>query len=103
MALILGKLKCYFCDGKDGLLYSVCDYGIYGEVGKRIHFHRECLQMIECEPEKFGHKMTDRALYINELMEQCIKRCNVHIAERFQKKVDSLHQAHFERMIPPKA
>ena len=102
MAIILGKIKCWFCDEKAGLIYSVQDYGIYGEVGKRVFYHPECLEMVEMEPEKFGHKWADKAIQINELCKQNRGRCNVQIVEKYKKKIDKLHQNHFERMMPKK-
>ena len=76
MAFIIGKIKCYFCGSKDGLFQSVCKHGIYGNVGKRFFYHQECLEMIETEPEKFGHIMADRAIIINDLKKECIKNNN---------------------------
>lgn len=102
MAYIFGKIKCYFCGNKNGVIHSVCDYGIYGEVGKRIFYHPECINMVEKDPEKFGHKMMDKALNIYDLREQNIKNCNNTLVERFNKKVEKLHQNHFERMMPRK-
>jgi len=102
MAWTIGKLKCYFCKDKDGLFHSVCDYGIYGDVGKRINYHPECLKMIEVDPERFGHIQADKAIHINGLRKHCIKKCNKYIVQKFEKKVELLHQAHFERMIPPR-
>mgnify|MGYP007011964212 CR=1 FL=1 len=61
MALVLGKLKCYFCGGKGGLLESVHEYGIYGEIGRRHYYHPECLQAVQIDPEKYGHSWADRA------------------------------------------
>jgi len=41
MSIILGKLKCIFCENKEGLLSSIPHYGIYGGVGKRVFYHDE--------------------------------------------------------------
>lgn len=100
MALIIGKIKCCFCKEKDGWIHSVCDYGIYGAVGRRIFYHPECLEMVEIEPEKFGHIMMDKAININDLRKQNINECNSNLVENFKKKVEKLHTNHFERMIP---
>jgi len=100
MAFIIGKLKCYFCGGKDGVIHSVCDHGIYGDVGGRIFYHPECLEMVEYKPEKFGHRMMDKALHIAELRKHNIENCNKELYEEFEKKVDALHRNHFERMMP---
>ena len=86
MTFIIGKIKCYFCKGKDGLIHSVCDYGMYRDIGSRIFYHPECLEMVEINPEKFGHKMMDKALHISELREQCINRCNKNIIQKFRLK-----------------
>jgi len=102
MAVILGKIKCWFCDEKGGIIHSVHDYGIYGEVGKRVFYHPECLEMVEMDPEKFGHKWADKAIQINELQKSQRKDFNGQIVENYQKKVDQLHQNHFEKMMPRK-
>ncbi len=99
--IVLGKIKCYFCGIKDGLIHSVCAHGIYGEVGKRIFYHPECLQMVEVNPEKFGHRMMDKAIHIEDLRKESIK-CNKELHAEFQEKVDTLHRNHFERMMPKK-
>ncbi|MHA1701004.1 MAG: hypothetical protein ACTSWK_01925 [Promethearchaeota archaeon] len=100
MALVIGKIKCYFCGEKDGVFQSVCKYGIYGDVGKRYFYHQECLEMIEVNPEKFGHIMADRAIQINDLKEACLKKFNSSIVEKFKEKIDRLHKNNFERMMP---
>ena len=99
MSFIIGKIKCHFCNEKDGIMESVCDHGIYGEVGGRIFFHPQCLEMVELSPEKFGHIMMDKAININDLRRQCLK-FNDKIPEIFQQKVDKLHRNHFEKMLP---
>jgi len=101
MAWVIGKLKCYFCGAKGGLFHSVHDYGIYGDVGKRIFYHSECLEMVEIEPEKFGHILTDRAIHIHELRERNIP-FNLTIEELLISKVEKLHKFSFERMMPKK-
>ncbi len=102
MAFILGKLKCCFCKEKNGVIHSVCDYGIYGDVGSRIFYHPECIKMVEKDPEKFGHIMMDKAINIGDLRKVNIKQCNDHLVDNFNKKVEKLHQNHFERMMPNK-
>ena len=99
MAFIIGKPKCIFCDEKEGLLHSVHAYGAYGEVGKRHFYHDECLQMVELEPEKFGHIMTDKALFIHELKSHNMSY-NDKIIETHKSKVEKLHVKNFERLMP---
>jgi len=99
--LLIGKPKCYFCKAKGGLLHSVHAFGIYGEIGMRVYYHPECLELIELEPEKFGHNMVDKALHIHELMEEN-KRYNKSIVEKKKEKIAKLHRYCFERMIPDK-
>jgi len=99
MAVILGKVKCYFCGQKDGVFRSVCKYGCYGDVGKRYFYHQECLEMVERDPEKFGHRMMDKAIHINDLQIRC-RKFNNDIEEKFKKKVEKLHRNNFERMMP---
>lgn len=101
MALILGKLKCCFCNKKNGLLQSVHEYGIYADdIGKRIFYHLECLKMVEVSPEKFGHILMDMAIHINDLQKENIEKCNSKLVEEFEKKVQTLNGNHFKRMIP---
>jgi|GEM_PF-5887420 len=101
MPLIIGKLKCYFCADKDGVLESVCDHGIYGDAEGRIHYHMECLQMIEMNPEKYGSIMVDKAILINDLRRECMK-VNKELEPVFKKKVAQLFKDNFERMMPSK-
>ena len=100
MAFQIGKHKCYFCEDKHGFFHSVHDYGVYGDVGKRIYYHPECLEMVETEPEKFGSVMMDKAIFINERKLENIKKTNSSIVENHRKKVDELHRMNFERMMP---
>jgi len=101
MAFIFGKIKCYFCQEKNGLMQSVCRYGIYGDndVEGRLFYHDECLKMVELSPEKFGNIAMDKAIEINDLKRR--NRCfNNGIIENFEKKVEKLNASHFKRMIP---
>lgn len=100
MVLILGKIKCWFCGGKDGVIHSVCEYGIYGDAGKRIFYHQECLEMVEVYPEIFGHKTMDKAIHIDDLRKKNMEKCNSKLVKEFNKKIDTLHRNHFERMMP---
>lgn len=102
MAIIIGKIKCWFCEKKGGVIHSTHDYGIYGEVGKRVFYHPECLEMVETNPERFGHNWADKALKIGELLVQNKGDYNIHLVDEFEKKVAKLHQHHFERMMPKK-
>jgi hypothetical protein len=101
MPFIIGKIKCYFCENDTGLMYSINQFGLYGQAGKRIFYHPECLEMVELSPEKFGHKMMDKALHIHELEEKN-KKINKTIPDIFKHKVDKLHRLNFERMMPKK-
>jgi hypothetical protein len=96
---IIGKIKCCFCREKDGIMESVCDHGIYGEVGGRIFYHPQCLEMIELSPEKYGHIMADQAINVNDLRKMCLQ-FNDTLEETFQKKVEKLQRNHFEKMLP---
>lgn len=102
MAFQIGKHKCYFCEEKKGFFHSVHAYGIYGEMGKRIYYHPECLEMVEIEPETFGSIMMDKALHINELKQRNLKNHNSYIVKKHKEKVDKLHRMHFEKMMPKK-
>lgn len=103
MNLFNKKPKCVFCEGIKGLFHSVHAYGIYGAIGKRLHYHPECLEMVEIDPEKFGHIMVDKAIYINDLKNENVRKNNSRMKKEFKEKVEKLHQRHFERMMPRKA
>jgi len=96
----LFKPKCAFCGGRYGFLHSVNAYGIYGELGKRYYYHPECMNMVEMEPEKFGHKMVDMAIYLNDRLKECKRETNDNIAKDFKEKVEECHANNFSRMIP---
>jgi len=98
----IGKLQCYFCGGKTGVFHSVHAYGIYGGMGKRVHYHPECLEMAETYPEYYGHQMVDKALHIHELRERNEKNTNNNITENIRNKVEKLQQYNYERMMPRK-
>ena len=102
MFYVFGKINCCFCNGKDGVIHSICEYGIYGDgdIGKRIFYHPECLEMVETDPEKWGHKMVDKALHIGGLKERNCKQCNHKLVEVFEKKCEQLSKQNFERMMP---
>jgi len=101
MAIIFGKVKCYFCGEKSGVMQSVHEFGVYAsDIGKRIFYHQECLEMIEIEPEKHGHRMVDKALNIIELKKKCMKMYNSDIVSNYKKKIEALHRNNFERMMP---
>jgi hypothetical protein len=101
MAIVIGKVKCCFCEKKGGVIESVHAYGTYGEVGKRIFYHVECLEMTETYPEVWGHRAVDMALHIHELRKQNIE-FNDKIIPGFKEKMEELQQHHFERMMPRK-
>ena len=84
------------------MLHAVHDYGIYGDVGKRIFYHPECLELVEIEVEKHGHLLVDMAININDLKKQNIKGFNSDIFENHKKRMEKLHQQNFERMMPTK-
>jgi hypothetical protein len=100
MALIFGNIKCYFCGNTGGLFHSVHDYGIYGDIGKRIFYHPECMEMVQLDPEKFAHIWMDKAIHIEGLRKSNIATYNSKIISEFKKKVEKLHISHFERMMP---
>jgi hypothetical protein len=102
MAMVIGKIKCCFCEKKGGIFHSVHEHGIYGEIRKRIFYHPECLELIESYPEVYGHRSVDMALHIHDLRKENIKRNN-EIIPNFKEKVEKLQQCHFERMMPTKS
>jgi hypothetical protein len=104
MTIILGKIKCCFCGKKNGVFHSVHGYGIYEmDVGKRLFYHPECLEMVEIDPEKYSHNWADKAIQINELFKKNRVRCNSTLVTEYKRKVEKLHANHFERMMPRKS
>jgi len=103
MAWILGKIKCCFCEKIDGVISSVPKYGIYAnDVDGRIFFHDECLEVIQLDPEKYGHKVVDRAVDIQDRMQDA-RKINSDIIKRYLENVKKLQQGHLERMMPKKS
>jgi hypothetical protein len=102
MAVTIGRLKCCLCGKKTGILKSVHQYGEYGGVGGRHHYHQECLELVEMYPEKYGHRITDMAININDLHKDNDERFNSHIIENYKKQVEKLKKTNFERMMPKK-
>jgi len=102
MAVTIGRLKCCLCGGKGGVLKSVHQYGEYGGVGGRHHYHQECLELVEMYPEKYGHRITDMAVHINDLHGRNDKRFNANIIPDYKTKLEKLKRNNFERMMPKK-
>ena len=100
MGFVVGKLKCCFCKAKEGILQSVHTHDIYGDVGRRIYYHQECLEIVEVEPQKFSHRTVDKAIQINDLRKANEEHYNSKIIEKYKKKVESLQKSNFERMMP---
>lgn len=97
------KPKCIFCEAKKGLFHSVHAYGIYGQIGNRLYYHPECLDMVESNPERHGHRMVDKALHIVELKKQNITNTNQYIVEKYEEKIEKIHRNSFERMMPKRS
>ena len=51
-------------------LYKINTYGIYGSVESRYRFHTICLKKILADPVKYGNTITDKAIFISELLDQ---------------------------------
>jgi len=100
MAFIIGKLKCCFCKRTNGLISSVHGYGIYDtEVGKRVFYHEECLQVISECPERYSHANVDMAIQICERRERNLK-INQDIISKHNNNIKELQHYNFERMLP---
>jgi len=99
MAFTIGKLKCYFCEKKSGFFHSVHQYGEYGTVGGRHHYHPECLLRIQADPTTFNHIDADKAIHIQELKERNIE-ANERMNDNYNKKMMSLKKGHMESMLP---
>lgn len=102
MPIFSRKEKCVFCDRNKGLFHSVKRYGMYGEVGGRIHFHPECLELTQMYPEAFGHRKVDQALEILDAIKDCKKNFNNKIISDYEAKLEKLRASHFENMMPTK-
>jgi hypothetical protein len=44
----------------------------------------------------------DKAINIDDLRRENEEKCNKTIAKEYAKKIEKLHQSHFERMMPKK-
>lgn len=100
MVLIIGKIKCCFCKKKHGVMHSVHDYGIYGDVDKRIFYHPECLEIRQIYPTSFDHKSIDMAVFIVDQLKENHKETNSHIIDKYENNVRKLEVSHWDRMIP---
>ena len=98
-AVMFFKPKCCFCKINDGYLHSVCKHGIYGDVGKRIFYHPECLEQVQLYPEKFNNIIVDKAIFISDHKDKCIK-INKRIINEHERKIERLKADHFLSMIP---
>ncbi len=97
--IIIGKIRCYFCNKDEGFMHSVHRYGIYDDPAKRHFYHPECLEIIEMEPEKSGSAMMDKALHIITLKESNNDKFNEEIIPKFRASIEKLRESSFDRMI----
>lgn len=103
MAWIIGKIKCCFCNKSEGMLKAVPCYGIYSEESdKKVFFHHECLEVVQENPEKFGHAIVDMAVDIQDRIDSATET-NRKIVKTFKHNIEKLQRAHFERMMPKKS
>lgn len=103
MAWVIGKLKCALCNEASGLLHSVHGYGIYSEdIKHRIHYHPECLELIQMYPESFHSLKVDMSLEILERKKRNIKKYNSKKISEYEDKIQTLKETHFENMMPSK-
>ena len=99
MHFIIGSIKCYFCNKKAGIMESVHKYGIYDtDVGSRIFYHSECLEIIERDPERSGPLDVDKAINISELRKKN-REYNLEIIPEYNEKIQELKSNNFERML----
>ena len=92
------RVKCYFCGKKEGFFHSVHSYGCYGDVGQRVFYHPECLNMVQEDPRKYGNNLIDKAIFINDQKDRNIKD-NKEIIENYKKQIERLIGCHFKRML----
>lgn len=103
MAIVFGKIKCVLCDGYSGVMESVHGYGIYqSEIAKRIHYHPECLELIQMYPESFHSLQVDMSLHIIELRKKNYEKVNSTMISGYEEKIAKLKSTHFEKMMPSK-
>jgi hypothetical protein len=100
MGVVIGKIKCCFCGTKGGIIHSVNEYGIYGEIGKRMFYHPECLEIRQIYPTAFDHRSVDMAIKIVELIQENERKDNSHIIQSYKDKAKTLERSHFEQLIP---
>jgi len=57
--------KCYVCQERDSQELSfVSRHGIYGTELDPFYFHEGCIYAVLDDPEFYGHRIVDRALWI---------------------------------------
>ena len=103
MAIVIGSIKCLFCEKKFGILHSSHGYGQYAnEISQRVFYHPECLELIQMYPEIFGHRKVDRALMILDQIKENKQKTNDVIISDYETKRQKLLSSHFENMMPSK-
>lgn len=100
--LTVGAISCYFCRMIGGVFHSVHEIGLYGDAGQRIHYHPQCLELVELYPTAFPSIMVDKALVIEELKQVENEKINASIIPNYEKKIQAAKQKHFENMMPTK-
>lgn len=75
---------CLLC-GRNGCDTFVPAYGIYGEDSGAEGCHSSCLSNVMAEPEKYGHKLVDRALHLADRIKE-EKEAKIRMDIRFVEK-----------------
>jgi hypothetical protein len=59
------KVKCFICQKRDIKENMEIGYhGIYND--NKHYFHLKCIESVICDPETYGHRTVDRALWCLE-------------------------------------
>ena len=97
--------KCILCDcvqEKEKLL-RVHKHGIYGELEEFVYYHDKCLKSVLLYPYSFGHKKTDEALKIADLLiaEKDVEDKERKEFESKKAKADAAILRLYPELIPP--
>lgn len=98
MALIIGKLKCCFCNSSVGFFHSVETRGRDSEINGRIFYHDECLKIAEKEYRSYkDKKLIQQVLRIHNLKENSIMS-NKAIVENHSSRIERISSISLKRL-----
>jgi hypothetical protein len=79
--IMLFKRKCCFCKKKKPPVAVMIREGTYNLRRLAYHYHPACLLKVAANPEKYGHRMADKAIAIFDLKKEIKKQENEKFTE----------------------